>query len=199
MPVEKRIAKYNDVHPSIAYTARFNAYPAMIAVEDVYCTNPKCDCRDLTLKFHEVVDNCIGDVLFDITLDVDTWDIKKKKIRRHNSAGAVFRVRQKLLDFFLFIARDAFKKNFFGFGGQLQENRGTLLRGQMVHNVFELFFRKIFQQAGRQAVGQMLDHLRGHFRGQGFKNLQSLLFIHGFNGAGGITGILIQIPFNERK
>jgi len=86
MPVvEKRKIKTDSnevINPNIVFTVRFSVFKSLIAVEDVCCTNPKCDCKELILKFYEVTDETIHSELFDITVDIDTWDIKNKKILR---------------------------------------------------------------------------------------------------------------------
>ncbi len=71
-------------NPVIAARVKFGNYHSWVAVIDSYCTNPDCDCRDVTLRFFELTDNKYGDKLFEIIINVDTWKAVKCQILRRD-------------------------------------------------------------------------------------------------------------------
>ncbi|WP_253199431.1 SEC-C metal-binding domain-containing protein [Clostridium tagluense] len=54
-------------------------YSSSMIIKEVYCTNPMCECRDLTLKFLKVDEmNNEGEILFSIKLNIDTFKVLDK-------------------------------------------------------------------------------------------------------------------------
>ena len=74
----------NGINPAVATLVKFDNFPSKVAVMDEYCTNPGCDCRDITLGFFEIVDNEIKDVIFKILMNVDTWEMIKHQVFKKN-------------------------------------------------------------------------------------------------------------------
>lgn len=77
----------NGINPAVAVLVKFDNFHSRVAVLDRYCTNPDCNCRDVILGFFEVVDNEIKDVLFEIQIDVDTWEMINYQIFRRDIDG----------------------------------------------------------------------------------------------------------------
>jgi len=56
-------------------------YPSNMIIEESYCTNPKCNCRNVTLKFLKVDEkNKENEPLFSIKLNIDTFKVVDKTI-----------------------------------------------------------------------------------------------------------------------
>lgn len=56
-------------------------YPSNMIIEESYCTNPKCDCRNVTLKFLKFDENNKENKpLFSIKLNIDTFKIVDKAV-----------------------------------------------------------------------------------------------------------------------
>lgn len=67
------------IHAAVALIVEFDKFKSKIAVIDEYCTNENCNCRDPKLKFYEVDRNIQGDKLFEIKINVDSWEISEHK------------------------------------------------------------------------------------------------------------------------
>ncbi|MDO9535313.1 MAG: SEC-C metal-binding domain-containing protein [Bacillota bacterium] len=74
----------DDINPVAVTTVKFDNFQSPVAVLDRYCTNPDCDCRDTNLRFHEIVDNRIKDKLFEIKINVDTWETVSYQVYRRD-------------------------------------------------------------------------------------------------------------------
>ncbi len=81
-----------DINPIAVTTVKFDNFQSPVAVLDRYCTNPDCDCRNTTLGFFEIVDNKIEDELFNIQINVDSWEtISYQVIRKDIDCDDMYR------------------------------------------------------------------------------------------------------------
>lgn len=56
-------------------------YPSNMIIEESYCTNPKCNCRNVTLKFLKFDEkNKENEPLFSIKLNIDTFKVVDKTV-----------------------------------------------------------------------------------------------------------------------
>ena len=76
------IGPEGNINPVVVAKVRFENFHSEIVVLDDYCTNSKCNCRDITLSFCEIVDGMIDDKLFEIKMNVDSWEMLKYEVFR---------------------------------------------------------------------------------------------------------------------
>ena len=56
-------------------------YPSNIIIEESYCTDPKCNCRNVTLKFLKFDEkNKENEPLFSVKLNIDTFKVVDKTV-----------------------------------------------------------------------------------------------------------------------
>lgn len=60
---------------------RSKLYDTDMVIVEGYCSDPKCDCRDVHLKFHKVDENNNeGKILFSVRLSLDTFEVLDKAV-----------------------------------------------------------------------------------------------------------------------
>ena len=74
-----------DTHPTVVTMVRFDNFPSPVVVMDRFCTNPDCDCRDTNLIFYETVNKKLGGKLFEIKINVDSWETVSYQAMRRNA------------------------------------------------------------------------------------------------------------------
>ena len=70
----------DNLHPGVAMIVQFENFDSQVVVFDTYCANPDCACKNVTLWFHELVGDAVKDQLFEIQINVETWELKGHKI-----------------------------------------------------------------------------------------------------------------------
>jgi len=85
-------------------------YSSSMIIKETYCTNPKCDCRDVTLRFLKVGEgNNEGQLLFTVKLNIDTLRVIDK-VSYDLSVKIDEIIAEFITDFDLLI-KDRFNKN----------------------------------------------------------------------------------------
>ncbi len=74
-----------NTHPAVVATVKFDNFPSPVVVMDRFCTNLNCDCRDTNLIFYETVNKVLGDELFEIKINVDSWETVSYQAMRRNA------------------------------------------------------------------------------------------------------------------
>lgn len=81
-----------NTHPAVVATVKFDSFPSPVVVMERFCTNPDCDCRDANLIFYETVNKMLGDELFEIKINVDSWEtVGYQAMRRNADCENMFR------------------------------------------------------------------------------------------------------------
>jgi hypothetical protein len=78
------LASNNKAHKDYAIKVKFQKLDLPVLVFDESCNNPECKCRNIYLKFFELDNEELGDYLFEIKLNVDTWEMESYKAFKNN-------------------------------------------------------------------------------------------------------------------
>ncbi|MGH4121240.1 SEC-C metal-binding domain-containing protein [Clostridium sp.] len=98
----------NEISEDFIVKSKF--YSSSMIIKESYCINPKCDCREVALKFLKVSEgNNEGKLLFSVTLNIDTLKVINKKYY-DLSVKADEIIAEFITDFDLLI-KDRFNKN----------------------------------------------------------------------------------------
>lgn len=86
-------------------------YASSMIIKEVYCTNPKCDCRDVTLRFFKLgEENNEGKILFSVKLDLDNFKVLDKV--SYDMSVKVDEIIAEFLTGLDTVIRDRFNKNY---------------------------------------------------------------------------------------
>jgi hypothetical protein len=86
-------------------------YSSNMFIKEVYCTNPECDCKAVTLRFFKVDEvNNEGKVLFSVKLNLDTFKVLDKA--SYDMSIMVDEIIEEFLTDLDMVIGDRFNKNY---------------------------------------------------------------------------------------
>ena len=137
------------INPVVVVKVQFENFSSQIAILDEYCIKPDCNCRDIKLVFFEIVDGTIDNKLFEIKMNVDSWEMLKYEVYRQGIGcdGMIKEFLNEFDDKTKFLIKKRFESGK-KFGGEyLRDNIDySLLRKNSCMRYNDIFNSKKYQR-----------------------------------------------------